>query len=752
MSIIQTLKQKKIYIILGLAILLSVFCIIRMILPKQEYHFYNEYYFVEGTVRQEAVIYEEIALPPGVYDVILEYNTSTSMKNLCYLEDSTVYTGGLLTNGENLHKNLKNTDFRMWLFEGTESLKLKVLYGGEGTLVTGNLTIRETNTLWTMVLTLIWSAVIVLCAIFAFAKYDKVVGVDKEKKSIFWGLILIVFVASIPYMQNANMVGGDLAYHLMRIEGVKDGLKSGQFPLRIEPEWLFNHGYANAIFYCSTFLYFPAILRLLGFTVMTSYNLYCILANIATVFISYYCFSRIFKKKYIGLLCSALYSLSIVRIYKMVFIAAVGEFSAITFMPLVVYGLYRVFTEDVKSSDYQRIWIPIAIGYAGLLQTHVLSCEITAFLTIITCVIMIKKVFVKETFIVLAKGALAAICVSLWYLVPFLDFYMNEDLTIHHVSARTIQERGLYPAQLFFHWWEFGDEVFTNQEGMAQSHPMGVGLVLGIAFFLFLILRFSGKINERNNLVGLTRISWAFAGLLMLFSLGSFPWDAIQNLSSITAPLISSIQFPNRFLSWGTVFLVIICGSLLCYFQEKCDKWYFYISVIVVLVSISTSSMYLIDYICRDKEYLYIYNEEGVGFGYISGSEYLLNGTKQELLDYDVPVGSENVEVITYDADYLEFQLSCVNYGKNDGYIEVPLLHYTGYRAYATDTGIGLETEKGTNNLVRVILPEGFNGAVQVKFVSPIYWRLSEVATYAWWLGLGVLLLKKYLKNKEERK
>ena len=134
---------------------------------------------------------------------------------------------------------------------------------------------------------------------FAFGKYDKAVGVDKEKKNIFWGLVCIAILASVPCMQNANLTGGDLGYHLMRIEGIKDGLKSGQFPIRIEPEWLFGHGYANSVFYCSTLLYFPAILRLLGFTVMTGYNAYCIAVTIATVGVAYYCFAGIFKDRYI---------------------------------------------------------------------------------------------------------------------------------------------------------------------------------------------------------------------------------------------------------------------------------------------------------------------------------------------------------------------------------------------------------------------------------------------------------------------
>ena len=39
----------------------------------------------------------------------------------------------------------------------------------------------------------------------------------------------------------------------------------------------------------------------------------------------------------------------------------------------------------------------------------------------------------------------------------------------------------------------------------------------------------------------------------MLLSLSLFPWDKIQFLNDITETLVSSIQFPNRFLTIANV-------------------------------------------------------------------------------------------------------------------------------------------------------------------------------------------------------
>lgn len=742
--------QKKIYIVLCISVLLTLFCVFKLVMPNQSYHYDGELTLDNGMAGQEVAIYDQIVLPIGVYEIQMEYKTDTSMQSLCTVKDGTVFHGGLLTNGEHLYKNLNSTGFRLWLFESTESMQVIVWYSGSGDVITGNLTIRETNALWTMLLVLIWGLTFLVVGMLVFREYDRIKQMNQEKKIVMGGLLVVIFIASLPYLQGGCVDGADLVYHLQRIEGVKDGILSGQFPLRIEPEWLFGHGYANSIFYCNTLLYFPAILRLLGFTVTTCYNLYCIALNIATAWIAYYCFMKIFQNCYVGLLCSALYTLSVFRIYKLTITAALGEGSAFTFIPLVIYGMYRALTEDRLLEEYKTVWIPIAVGYAGLMQTHVLTCEITAFLTIIICITSLKRIFRKETFFQLSKGALAAVAMSFWYLVPFLDYYLNENVHVRHVSARTIQDRGLYLPQLFFHWWRLGDNAVSGDQGMVESHAMGIGLVLGIGFFLFCVLWFSGEFRKlKLRVLSLGKFSCLLGAVLMLMSLNIFPWDRIQRMNAVASSFVSSVQFPNRFLGWGTAFLVTVCGCLLCFFYKRNRRWFFYVGAVCVLIGVSTSSIFLIDHVCRDTTYLYIYNEEGMGFGYISGEEYLVEGTKLELLDFGVPSTSEYIELTGYMKKYLRVVVKCINNVETEGYMEVPILHYTGYRAYARSTGEELPMIKGTNNLVRVMIPPGFTDEVEIKFVSPLSWRISEMVTYIWWLVMSVTFISKVVGRRK---
>lgn len=734
-------KQKpligtKVKIVLAVLCVLAFYCVIRIALPKQQYLYEGGINFQQGESVNEYCIYDQIAIPAGVYKIQLQYQTDQDYSGMCTVKDGTVFHGGLKTNGEHLYKGLGQTDFTMWLYEGTEALQVCVSYNGEASLYVGDLLICETGLLWSMLLTVIVCVAILLIAGCLVKNYLAEHPLEKEQRDVLFGLGVIILLSSVTFLYGSSVSGADFTYHLQRIEGVKDGLLSGQFPVRLEPEWVNGHGYANGVLYCNALFLFPALLRLLGFTVTASYNMFGIALNVATALIAYYCFAKIFKNRYIGLFCSGLYTLSVFRIYRLMIVTAVGEGSALTFLPLILYGLYRVFTENPREKSYRTAWLPIAFGYAGIMQTHVLTCEITAFLTIIVCLVFMKKIFCLPTFLELAKGAAGAAVLSLWYLVPFLDYFLTENLHIRHVSARTIQERGMEVMQLIFTFWNGGSEV----ERKLSSCVASVGWMLVLCFVIFGVLwvgrRFS---KEKEAVISLGKVSWILGGMLMIMSLKLFPWDKIQSINASIASLVSSLQFPYRFLGWGVVFLVTVFGCCMWYFQQKQQRIGWYTGIVLVVFGLISSSLYMLDCTGLEQTQFYLYNEEGMGFGYISGEEYLVEGTDASVLTYSEPVVSDGVELENYEKQYLHVLMECSNYGETKGYVELPMLHYTGYRAY-TESGEELAAIKGNNNVVRVVLPAGFSDQIEVKFVSPIHWRISEGITYAGWAAMLVYL------------
>lgn len=723
-------KKKPIAVcsILGLLILLAL--TVRCAMPCREYSYEGNMTFQTG-VQESRTVYSEIALNPGIYIVELQYSTDTDLGSFCRVQDGTVMTEGQRSNAEALYSGLDKTESTLWLFERTKQLNVVVDYNGEGSLTTGNLVIRQTRGLWIMLMALcvfVWCAT---CLLLTFRYYNQEYIVPKEKKQVMFWLMVITFLASLPYLCGYNITGADLTYHLQRIEGVRDGLLGGQFPVRIEPRWAYGQGYANAIFYCNAFLYLPAILRLLGFTICTSYNVYCILLNLFTAWISYYCFARMCGKDTTGLICSALYTLSIFRIYKLLITSAVGEGTAFSFLPLVFYGLFRIFTEDSGDKKYKTAWIPLMLGFAGLIQSHVLTCEITAVVTLVYCLFYIRKIFSKNTFLELFKGALGAILLSFWFLVPFLDYYLTQDVHIKHVSARTIQERGLYPAHQAFHFWTDGNNASIPGNGMQYSHPQGIGLVLLIGLAIFLLVWFSGGFRKnKTKTLQFARFTSLTGILLLCMSQQSFPWDRIQALNSVTAALVSSLQFPNRFLGWATVCMVFLFGYCLGHFENRDHRVYLGLTAAMIL-DVATSSIYLLDHVNSNQDYYEIYSYEGMGFGYISGAEYLIQGTDESELTFSRAKTGQGVSMDNYTKKYLSVGFDCINESEEDSFVELPLLLYKGYRAVDAASSRRMQIFAGDNQNLCVSIPSGYSGRIQVDFVSPVYWRVAEMISLA---------------------
>lgn len=712
----------------------------------------GEHEFVEGTPAEQ-ILYDGISLTPGIYEICMDYTTDRDYSGHCDVTDESAREGRLLTNGEHFYKGKGRTSFCLWLYDATDTLKISALYEGEGYLKTGALTIRNTGKLWSVAGVILFVCAVVLWGgqrIYAKYRQGRIPSGAWKTAAV---LLLITFAASLTQMSGYLLGGADLTYHLQRIEGVKDSLLAGQFPVRIEPEWLYGYGYANGIFYCNALLYLPAFLRLAGFTITTSYNIYCICLNLATACIAWYCFGRIFRDNRIGLMCSALYTLSIIRIYKLAIVGAVGEGSALTFLPLIFYGMYLVFADTGKyladageTPARGRAWVYLAFGYAGLMQTHVLTCEITAFLTLLICLVCIRRIFRKNEFFLLLKGAAGAVGLSFYYLVPFLDYYITQDMHIRHVSGRTIQERGLYFAQLFVNTWTESTREWLGTKGMIDVEPVSPGTLCMLTLIMFFILwgidvlrYFRGAGNASDHIGSKSgsdpadvsiratvRLSAIFSGMLLVMTLHRFPWNRIQELGPVMASLVSSLQFPNRFLGWAMVFLIMVFGY--CVYRFAGKRFTYPVGILLTVLSIVSGSLCLLKDSSDEDHRLYLYNEAGMGFGYISGGEYLVEGTDDLLLTFEGPEAQEGVEISGYSKHYQSVRLNCRNTNNEESYVDLPLLLYKGYRAKSAD-GSRLFLCAGDNGRVRVLLPAGFTGEARVDFVSPAYWRVSELIT-----------------------
>ena len=186
--------------------------------------------------REAFVTSQQISVPAGVYKVQLMYQTDTDMRNMCTISDPFAVFGEVLSNGETLYSGLNTTDYDVWVFDGNGSLLVQVDYGGVGQLTVQGLRMYDTGALQRM---LLFGTFVLFCLVdglYVFYQSKKRQGISTEKKVIVLSLLAIMIYSSLPLMTDYIITGGDLIFHLLRIEGVKDGMLSGQFPVRIAPE------------------------------------------------------------------------------------------------------------------------------------------------------------------------------------------------------------------------------------------------------------------------------------------------------------------------------------------------------------------------------------------------------------------------------------------------------------------------------------------------------------------------------------
>ena len=250
---------------------------------------------------------------------------------------------------------------------------------------------------------------------------------------------------------------------------------------------------------------------------------------------------------------------------------------------------------------------------------------------------------------------------------------------------------------------------------MQDMEALGIGLMW-----------FFGYMRKRTGLVLGAKLALLFGGGAMLMSLSSFPWTRIQFLNGMTEKLVSSIQYPNRFLMIATLLLSFEAGACVVVLGECFGKKAMAGGGAAFVALTLITAFFYQSSIVRDEDTLYLYDEKGMGTEYLSGAEYLRYGIGQFDLSFHGPVEGQGVQVLDYEKDGLNVRMSIRNESGGENYVEVPLQYYKGYTAVVSATGERLELEDGSHFDIRIRVPKGFEGEVSVGFASLWYWHLGN--------------------------
>ena len=674
----------------------------------------------------------------GSYLVTVDYDTTEEQS--CFAAGTNGSENFIKHGYSRLYKNLNTISFRLDITNTVYNFELKVRYNGNGTLKINNITIQRDGAAYSRLFVYLLLLFIICDVWFLFS--DKI----KKNKNLILSLLGITFLCSIPLMTNGVGSGHDLAYHVVRIEALVDSLKHGIFPNRMSSLWFKGYGYPSSIYYGDLLLYIPALFRIAGFTVVSAYKAYIIFINLGTAIVSYLCFNGMFRDKRASVLASLVYSCATYRLLNIYVRASVGEYTAMMFLPVVAFAVYKIYTSDANDKpQLRRAAFYLALGMTGLITCHILSTEMVAFILVLVCFVMLRETLrpavIKTYLLAIAETLL----MSAFFLIPFVDYYLNVTVRVNNSvnSLPFIQGQGCTFAELFSVFRDIFTVYSTHANARLASTP---GLVLIVTLFVGIAVFANMKKGGRKPELLLYT---AFSIISLFLASNLFPWDIFSHSLSI-GRLLAQVQFPWRYVAIAVMFLTLLFTLLIKLLNEKdfgvSSKYIKSAAAIAVaVVCLSCTLVFTGNYI-DDTGYRVWYDTADLDTSFVSAGEYLLLDFSG---DIDGKVKSESMEKVELvERDGCRMELYCEGTEK-DGSIEVPIFNYKGY-VVKDDNGRKYEITDGKYNSIKFTLPKNFKGNITIDFVEPWYWRAGEIVTLLTIVGL--IVLKKAPRKKSVNK
>ena len=603
-------------------------------------------------------------------------------------------------------------------------VQLKINYSNTGKLTVKNIHIRQSRSYqFVRLFSFILICVILDALVLLFLEL-----LEGRGKQIYKNYGCILFIAgttcilSAPVFNNFIISGYDLNYHLMRISHIARELSYGQFPVRIYRDALDGYGYPNPLFYCDTFLYIPAVLYNLFFPLRAAYNIYVFLVNLVTVAVAFFSCRAICKDNRIAAVSTIIYTMCEWRIGRIVRGASVGGYTAFIFFPLIMVGIYNIYTKEMPEKKDR---LCLAVGIAGLASCHTLSLEITVIFLGIFAVIEWRKTLKKERLISLCLSASEALLLSMYYIIPFVESYIRLPLKAK-AGESYIQDRGMEFVQ-FIQLFYSGESIRGDLGHVSLA--FGAGMI--VSTVLIIHCMFISSANDEKDKRHCLGIIFIMTVLSAYMASCYFPLDMIyDNMPKFIAPayfLLSSIQFPVRYMSMTVSILMIgVCVGLKYLKDNKKDIYKIY-AWLLCIGSLTVYSVYL-GYVCNNTG-VEKYTASDINIDHeIMGGEYIPSydcWTITRKSNIQVEDGIEINDVERRNGDYL-FAVS--NQSDKNSEVILPLFDYGNYHSESTEN---VYIPMGTDKYRRITLtiPAGYSGKIRVYYREPFYWRVCEIVS-----------------------
>lgn len=574
-----------------------------------------------------------------------------------------------------------------------------------------------------------WFSLIDVLMYVVFFRKDPVIDFIKERGFICITFVFAVLIASLPLMVKDIPVGDDLPFHLIRIQGIADGLKSGYFPVKIHDNWFNGFGMPAGVFYGQILLYPSAVLRVLGFPLGHTYRIYVIFVNILTVLVSYLTFQKMSKDRYFAAATAVFYTFALYRLMDIHKRSAVGEYTAMVFLPIVLLGV-AILYDYIETESKDHAWVYIAIGMTGVLQSHMLTVFMLFIAGGITVLLNIKRTFCKETLVQFGKSIILIILLNLFYIIPFIDYYFGYSLKMKDMK-KDIAAKAAYLPEIFSQVYDVNG--MNGEHTPVGDMPMSIGVS---AIFIFATVIFVVCIKGSKTYKRIIRDVAIVLSVFVFLASDLFPYNYLREYCKPIYDIFQKMQYPWRFLTIVTIMCTCMFSVSLLLLSTHYGKKVALLYALVILSITFLQSKRMEDSIIH----------EYVGKSYYSMTdtfwnecEYLPRNTEiEQLYDTKLLTSDAGVTAMNYVRRGISSTLEVSNTTGEIGYVQLPQLCYPHFRAIDKD-GKDLEVIIGDYYKMCFAVPSGYKGTVHVFFQEPITWRISEIVSL---ITISLLILK----------
>lgn len=548
-------------------------------------------------------------------------------------------------------------------------------------------------------------------------------------KNNFLKVLIVILAVSIfaapPFTINQIYIGEDVLYHMLRIEELSKNILNGHIFPYIHTGALGGYGYASAFFYPEFTLIIPSLFYIAGISMINSINISIVIYNVIAGIVSYLCLTIFLKdvlKKdkninWLSLLGAIAYIVYPYRLYNIFYRGALNEFIAMSFSPLSLLAMYKIFLK--KEFKY---WKMLSISFSLMLLTHLGTTLMFGIVGIIFFAMNIKLILNKNFLKSMIKAVSCAVLATSCFLFPMIEQMLSNEF--RYTTLPKLNNEKLYELLTI-------DQKALPIIGDLLSQPILILVnLLLILLLVYIYRKLSNKL--KNNRWSILIGSLLIFIYVFIMQTDIFPWISVRKIF----PPIQQIQFPFRFFTLlGLAFSLIIALSVPTLKDKDKSIKSIIILFIMIIPNLTISDKDLEIYSYKINELDKINNAWCLGF-----AEYLPSKIEHKYREYLQERGNTITvkyqdgieEDIKRNADESHVEYLIDNRKGNIESVELPLIYYKGYAIKNNKNDIEIKESSRGFIEIKNIPKDKVN--VEVYYKGTQVQRLSNITTTAFLL------------------